>query len=132
QQRDWAARVEAGLLPLLNPGDTVMILAGIAYRRDLLGVHRERGVKMEIPMEGLRIGEQLQWLARMNDQQAQGSTESAAAGEDADVLRFYELLDRLEGQVGGAPELRSCTGSMPWPDRGVYFFFEPEEYRADE
>ena len=87
---------------------------------------------MEIPMEGLRIGEQLQWLARMNDQQAQGSTESAAAGEDADVLRFYELLDRLEGQVGGAPELRSCTGSMPWPDRGVYFFFEPEEYRADE
>ena len=48
----------------------------------------------------------------------------------SDALRFYELMDRLEGRVGGTRLLASCTGGMGWPRRGLYFFFEPGETRT--
>lgn len=47
-----------------------------------------------------------------------------------DLDRFYSLLGDLEQRVGGARKLKNCTGYMDWPDRGVYFFFEPGETRA--
>ena len=47
-----------------------------------------------------------------------------------DVKRFYELLDLLEGTVGGKRRLAECDGRMDWPRRGVYFFFEPGEGRS--
>lgn len=43
--------------------------------------------------------------------------------------RLYSLLDDLEQQVGGKQQLKDCDGYMDWPDRGVYFFFVPDEYR---
>lgn len=46
-----------------------------------------------------------------------------------DLDRFYDLLDNLAQQVGGTLKLKNCTGYMDWPDRGVYFFFEPGETR---
>lgn len=46
-----------------------------------------------------------------------------------DLDRFYALLDDLETQVGGMQYLGDCTGYMDWPERGVYFFFAPNEYR---
>ena len=49
----------------------------------------------------------------------------------ADLNRFYALLGMLEHGLGGAPKLRDCHGKMTWPKRGVYFFFEPSETRAD-
>lgn len=49
-----------------------------------------------------------------------------------DIDRFYELLDDLEEQVGGKQRLGECTGYMDWPDRGVYFFFAPDEYRGEQ
>ena len=45
--------------------------------------------------------------------------------------RFYELLDELEAATGGRRLLADCHGRMGWPDRGVYFFFEKGEVRAD-
>jgi hypothetical protein len=47
----------------------------------------------------------------------------------ADLDRFYELLRRLEAAIGGARTLADCHGRMGWPERGVYFFFEPGELR---
>jgi hypothetical protein len=41
----------------------------------------------------------------------------------SDLDRFYDLLDRLEANVGGKRRLAECTGRMDWPERGVYFFF---------
>lgn len=58
----WAERVFASLKPRLSPGDTVVFLAGQAYREFLLAQVARLGCKVEIPMEGLRIGEQMQWL----------------------------------------------------------------------
>ncbi len=48
----------------------------------------------------------------------------------SDTLRFYELMDRLEGRVGGTRLLSECTGAMAWPGRGLYFFLEPGETRS--
>ena len=47
------------------------------------------------------------------------------------LARFYDLLDRLEGKLGGARRLSECTGRMNWPRRGVYFFRETGEVRTD-
>lgn len=44
-----------------------------------------------------------------------------------DILRFYAILDRLETYVGGKRTLEDTHGRMNWPQRGVYFFFEPGE-----
>lgn len=48
----------------------------------------------------------------------------------ADTRRFYELLNRLEGRIGGKRVLADCTGRMDWPNRGVYFFLEAGEVRS--
>jgi len=46
-----------------------------------------------------------------------------------DIDRLYGLLAELEERVNGKQKLKDCTGYMNWPDRGVYFFFAPQEYR---
>lgn len=44
-----------------------------------------------------------------------------------DITAFYDLLDDLAARMGGARKLGECSGRMNWPERGVYFFFEPDE-----
>ena len=48
----------------------------------------------------------------------------------ADTVRFYDLLQQLQGCLGGYRRLADCDGRMGWPQRGVYFFFEPGESRS--
>lgn len=47
----------------------------------------------------------------------------------SDLDQLYDLLDRLESNVGGKQRLGDCTGYMDWPERGVYFFFAENETR---
>jgi hypothetical protein len=47
--------------------------------------------------------------------------------EDLDEL--YRLLADLHERVGGYRTLGESTGRMEWPQRGVYFFFAPDETR---
>ena len=47
------------------------------------------------------------------------------------LSRFYELLDRLEDNLGGARRLSECNGKKGWPPRGVYFFREAGECRKE-
>ena len=51
------------------------------------------------------------------------------ADRRADTARFYALLARIEEKVGGRRRLAECDGRTGWPERGVYFFFEPGERR---
>ncbi|MFM8577587.1 MAG: hypothetical protein ACKOCN_02110 [Planctomycetaceae bacterium] len=44
--------------------------------------------------------------------------------------RYYSLLEELAQRCGGPRRLAECDGSMDWPERGVYFFFEAGETRA--
>lgn len=48
-----------------------------------------------------------------------------------DLDRFYEITSGLKNRVGGCRRLCECTGKSGWPQRGVYFFFEDGEFRAD-
>ena len=48
-----------------------------------------------------------------------------------DLKRFYSSLALLEKRLGGASRLSDCTGHMKWPARGIYFFRETDEVRAD-
>lgn len=48
-----------------------------------------------------------------------------------DTIEFYRLLNELEQSTGGKQTLRDCDGRMDWPERGVYFFFEPGEQRSE-
>ena len=63
-RRAWAKKVLYALRERLESGDIVIILAGTKYREHLVAPIREMGCDVEIPMEGLRIGEQLSWLSR--------------------------------------------------------------------
>jgi hypothetical protein len=48
-----------------------------------------------------------------------------------DLGQFYEILHRLDKTIGGSHRLTECSGKMPWPSHGVYFFFEDGEVRSD-
>jgi hypothetical protein len=64
ERRDWAAMVTRQLDSVLRPGDTALFLAGARYREGLEPALRAKGVRVEVPMLGMRIGEQLSWLTR--------------------------------------------------------------------
>jgi hypothetical protein len=42
------------------------MFAGMRYREFLMDYLCDRGVDVEIPLEGLRIGEQLSWFGEQN------------------------------------------------------------------
>jgi hypothetical protein len=48
-----------------------------------------------------------------------------------DLRRFYTALDLLAEKIGGPRTLAQCSGRLPWPQRGVYFFMENGETRRD-
>ena len=62
RRRQWAERVLADLRRCCRVGDRVVILAGEKYREHLVPVLKEWGCRVEVPMKGLGIGRQLQWL----------------------------------------------------------------------
>ncbi len=62
ERRAWASRVWREFQPLLQAGDEIIILAGARYRRDLVPYLERSGFLVQVPLEGKRIGEQLQWL----------------------------------------------------------------------
>lgn len=47
-----------------------------------------------------------------------------------ELSHFYEILERLAAKNRGPRVLSECHGRMPWPRRGVYYFFEPGEERS--
>ena len=63
-RRQWASRVLTQLGPHLDGIGSVVFLAGQRYRELLEPSLRNRGLVVSVPMEGLRIGEQLRWLTR--------------------------------------------------------------------
>ena len=58
----WAERVNRQLLELLPTGATVIILAGIPYRKRVVPFLESHGFTVEVPMFGLKQGLQLRWL----------------------------------------------------------------------
>jgi len=118
----WAQKVWADLSRRLKSVDHVIILAGKRYREFLVPLATNHGCAVKVPMEGLSIGRQLQWLSK---QLSQPSREN-------DLDRLYTALRSLESALGGKRLLSKSNGQQAWPESGVYFFFEPGEYRSGE
>ncbi len=49
----------------------------------------------------------------------------------SELNRFYDAIAELRLVCGGERRLATCDGHMGWPQRGVYFFFEPGEVRRN-
>ena len=62
ERREWARGVLEAFAPILPGVKSVTFLAGKAYREHLEPELRSRGITVNVPMEGMRIGEQLSWL----------------------------------------------------------------------
>jgi len=62
ERRAWANRVISQMSGKLAGVDTIVILAGMRYREFIMGDLQCVVPKVEVPLEGLRIGEQLAWL----------------------------------------------------------------------
>ena len=58
----WANAVMQELGHHLNGVQTVVFFAGQRYREFLVPEMQKRSVRVQVPMEGLKIGEQLAWL----------------------------------------------------------------------
>jgi hypothetical protein len=65
KRQDWATDVLHKLIPEIETAGVkrVVMFAGDRYREFLVEPLESRGIKVEVPMEGLRRGEQLAWLS---------------------------------------------------------------------
>ena len=123
QRRAWARRVLDQLEPVVRPGDSVIVLGGARYRDGIVPALRARGVHVAVPLEGLRIGEQLSFLA--ND----GASSTCDVTDDGAVDEFYKVL-RLIGERHGEGRLGDLVATRNLPGRGVYFFLDRSEPRS--
>lgn len=62
----WGEHVAAQLAEAVPNLSRVVFLAGERYREFLAKHLASRGVEVSVPMEGMRIGEQLNWLAKQS------------------------------------------------------------------
>ena len=61
-RQSWATRVFQALCQATSASDEMIVLAGHKYREMLVPLLQQRGNRITVPMEGMRIGEQLHWL----------------------------------------------------------------------
>jgi hypothetical protein len=62
-RRGWARLVNKQMDMIRLGGGTAIVLAGLNYRRHLEHALLDRFAEVEIPMSGLRMGEQLRWMS---------------------------------------------------------------------
>lgn len=64
ERRLWAQHVADDLQAREGWWESIVVLAGLRYREFLLEHLERMSNRVEVPMLGLRIGQQLQWLKR--------------------------------------------------------------------
>ena len=62
ERQNWAHLVQRQMDEKMPDAVRILVLAGQRYREFLMDYLRGRAQTVEIPMAGLRIGEQLSWL----------------------------------------------------------------------
>ena len=63
-RRRWANQVLGQIQALKTKPKKIVMLAGARYREFLEPKLKDLGIQVDVPMEGLRIGEQLSWLSQ--------------------------------------------------------------------
>jgi len=61
-RREWTGLVQAQMEAQLPAADEIVLLAGERYREFIEPYLRQQFRAVDVPMKGLRIGKQLQWL----------------------------------------------------------------------
>lgn len=118
-QRTWATQVVAELAVQVPHSAQIIVLGAEEYSRHLSPLLISRGYVVVEPFRFRTPTAQLAWM----DEICNSSEWSSNAA------RLYALLDRLSTSLGGRPRLRDCRGGSSWPQRGLYFFFDPDEPR---
>lgn len=67
ERRAWARRVVGQMKTCIPRAQRIVVFAGARYREFLMDHLRSICSDVQVPMEGLRIGEQLGWLSRGAD-----------------------------------------------------------------
>lgn len=120
ERKKWAKEVFGQLKPVIAGEDLVTILAGCDYRQFLVPMLQNASVQVNEPLNGLGIGEQLQWLKHTTQDTQRISH----------LERVYKLLNRLDSIDSQFLRLKELDGNQEWPERGVYIVFNPEETRS--
>lgn len=101
ERRAWSRRVLAELERVLSGTERIVVLAGMRYRRDLVPALRERGHEVGVPLEGLRIGHQLQRLnAWLEAGHGDAGIDPASWLQRQPGWRWVPLFDVQGGVVG--------------------------------
>jgi hypothetical protein len=79
----WALRVAAQLAETSPDLSRVVFLAGERYREFLARILAGREVAVSVPMQGLRIGEQLRWLGQHAPSPYRAAAEQPVAADVA-------------------------------------------------
>ena len=115
----WASNVTKELISILDSNDKVIFLAGKKYREFLNSNLLQLGYETATPLEGFPIGKQLQWYSTFINSQARIN----------DLNQFYRLIKKLDSGLNGGMNFQDANGKFDWPTKGVYFIFEPDEFR---
>lgn len=116
----WAARVYKSLCAHISPNAKIVFLAGAKYRSILETYAAADHHRTIAPLSALGIGRQVAWLQKVSKEQSRLG----------DIDRLYSLLDRIEAANGaGFPALSELDSRLVRPSRGLYFFFEHNEFR---
>ncbi len=156
QKRDWSECVYNELQRHTRPHDIITITAGEDYCRYLEPLLAERGNLVIRPVKGLSMGfipGRLRELiasaphqtsvpivdvrSAPTDQPEKLDFHSSAETNrgtthlvDSQIEKFYSILARLQETTRGMRLLKDLTPAEV-PHRGVYFFFQNGELRAD-
>jgi hypothetical protein len=113
----WYDQVASALLEILEQDDVVVLLTGSLYGDGVRArIGSERRMVLD-PLRGMTLSRRQQWLG----------SQIRLGKSSAHLERFYEELQLL----AGTPVPESLEYGQNWPQRGVYFFFEPGEYRSN-
>lgn len=120
ERRTWAASVHSAIRQRVQNPCRVIFLSGLAYRQYLAPLLEADGFETAAPLSSLGIGSQVAWLQRVRSQ----------ANRLAHMDRLYDLLERLhESEKGRRRKLLEASSSSVTAQRGIYFFFEADEFR---
>lgn len=118
ERSQWGEKTFRQIMKRFHPGpfDTVVILAGREYAKEIAVRFKAHGVLCVEPLDGLSLGYRLAVLKAIRKRPE----------EWVGVESVYALLRRL-GSGFRLSDLPAVANDLP--QRGVYFFFEPTEPR---
>lgn len=120
ERRAWASGVHSAIRERVRIPSRVVFLSGQAYRQFLAPLLEADGIETAAPLSSLGIGSQVAWLQDV----------AAQSERLAQMDRLYSLLARLQRtEKGHRRKLSETSASLVTAPRGIYFFFEQDEYR---